>query len=103
MSDRGMKKWVSFRALVEQASSLSKSYKEKRKIEKPLISNERAEEINDILFTYKGEELLITYYRDGFVYKINTTLIKIDELNRKLILPERKNIYFKEITNIEKI
>ena len=103
MSERGMKKWVSYRALVEQASALSKTHQDKKKVEKPLISNEAAEEINEILVNYHGEELKITKYYDGFLYEIKTTLSKIDPIDRCVILPDRRRIYFKEIIKIEKI
>ena len=55
MSDRGMKKWAPFSSLIEQSTCLEKMRFEKNKIEKPKISNERAEKINAILSNYKGE------------------------------------------------
>ena len=100
MSERGMKKWVSYRALVEQASALSKTHLDKKKIEKPLISNEAAEEINEILVNYHGEELTITKYDDGFLYEIRTALKDIDSINKCVVLPNRKRIYFYEIVKI---
>lgn len=102
MSDRGMKKWVAYRALVEQASSLSKTHKEKRKIEKPLISNEEAEKINEILVNYSNEELIITIYKDGFLYEIETKLSKIDPINKELILEDRSKIKLKDLVYLKR-
>ena len=46
MSDRGMKKWAPYKALNEQAPALQQTRMSKIVIEKPLISNEEAEDIN---------------------------------------------------------
>ena len=59
MSDRGIKKWAPYKSLPEQDFTL-KGHKEKEeKIEKPTISSEFAEEINNILVNYHGETLTI--------------------------------------------
>ncbi len=102
MSDRGIKKWAPYRSLPEQAPSLNKNYEKEKDVEKPLISNEVAEEINDILTNYHGQEVLIKYYRNRRINEIETRIKKIDSLNRKLIL-EGKNISFNEIVSIENL
>ena len=56
MSDRGMKKWAPYKSLIEQDVYLNKMKKEKEKISKPIISSEEAENINEILTNYHGEE-----------------------------------------------
>ena len=68
MSDRGMKKWAPYKSLNEQWSTLDQIKKEEIK-EKPKISNEKAEEINDILVNYEGQELTIRYFRKGQAFK----------------------------------
>ncbi len=88
MSDRGMKKWAPFASLIEQSEFLEAMYYEKNKKDKPKISSERAEEINRILTNYHGEVVIIQYFYDGYVYKIETILKRIDVLNRKLILED---------------
>ena len=102
MSDRGIKKWAPYRSLPEQAPSLNNRYEKEKDIEKPLISNEIAEEINDILTNYHGQTVLITYYRNKRINKIETTIKRIDSLNRKLIL-EEKSISFSELLLIENL
>ena len=101
MSDRGMKKWVAYRALVEQASSLSKTKRNKTRIEKPLMSSDKAEEINEILVNYDNEELVIIIYEDGFLYEIESVLSKIDPINRCLILEDRRKISFSKLVDLK--
>ena len=78
MSDRGMKKFAPFASLIEQDSFLEHMRYEKGKREKPKISNEKAEEINEILTNYQGESLLFFYYFDGYIYKVESKILKID-------------------------
>lgn len=100
--NRGMKKWAPYKSLNEQADFINKMYYEKHKIERPVISNEVAEEINYILMNYDNEILLITYFDDGYIYKINVPLYKIDITNRRLYLDRLSYIGFENILNIEK-
>lgn len=97
--DRGMKKWLPFASLVEQAEALEKMHYRRNKIAKPQISNERAEKINNILTNYKGEELLVTFYYDGYLYNIKGKIKKID-LNSRTIYFEKGQIPLKEIIDI---
>lgn len=101
MSDRGMKKWVAFKALVEQTTALSKMTLNKRKIDKPLISNERAEKINSILSNYQNEEVILTYYEDGVLYEIKSEILKINPLEKYILISNRKRIDFKNIINLD--
>ena len=99
MSDRGMKKWAPYKTLEEQWSSLDDLKKEEKK-EKPKISNEQAEEINDILVNYHGQELTISFFRNGKVYEEKSTIAKIDAFNKKLILGNGSKILLNEIFDI---
>ena len=71
MSDRGMKKWAPYKTLEDQWSTLDSLYKSEEKVEKPLISNEVAEEINDKLVNYQGQEYEFYYYKNGRILKEN--------------------------------
>ena len=101
MSDRGMKKWAPYKSLKEQWSSLDNLHQNKQKVEKPLISNEEAEEINEILTNYHGEEVEITYYRNGEILKEKSVIKKIDAFEKKLYLINRKVITFKELVSLK--
>ena len=101
MSERGMKKWAPYKSLIEQESYLNKLHDNNQKVEKPHISSDEAELINEILVNYRGEELLITYWRNGKINTLPAVLKKIDPLNKKIVLQDRRTIYFSEIIKLE--
>lgn len=103
MSDRGMKKWAPYKSLIEQDPAIMQMRKERNKVDRPIISNEVAEEINEILTNYHGEMLRIKVYKNGEINYIETTLSKIDPYDRRLVTPERKSIYLKDVVGISKI
>ncbi|HNX16668.1 MAG TPA: YolD-like family protein [Bacilli bacterium] len=101
MSDRGMKKWLAYRSLVEQDSALKNNSNKRIKIEKPLVSQDEAEQINSILINYRGEELAISFFRDGKILNEEIVIKKIDMSERKLVLANRRVIHFSEIVSLE--
>ena len=100
MSDRGMKKWAPYKSLNEQWEVLDNLSASEELVERPTISNEVAEEINDKLVNYNGEELEFYYYKKGRILKEKSTIKKIDALNKKLILDNRIIIYLKDLIGL---
>lgn len=100
MSDRGMMKWAPYKSLVEQSEFLEQMRYAKSKKSKPVISEDRAEEINQVLTNYHGEIVTITYYADGYTYRIKTKIKKIDIENQLLVLPQGK-LKFSNLLRIE--
>ena len=100
MSDRGIKKWAPYKTLSEQDFNMSKQKEKEQKVEKPTISAEFAEEINEVLVNYHGEVLNIKYYRNGNIYQVNDRIKKIDTFEKKLVLCTRKTIMINEIVSI---
>ena len=103
MSERGMKKLAPYKSLNEQDKYLKKVSDDNKKISKPQISSDEAEEINEILVNYQGEELIITYFRSDKINKINAIIKRIDPLNKKIVLFDRKTISFNEIVKLERV
>ncbi len=103
MSDRGMKKWNAYRSLVEHTETIAGLQSKSEKIEKPELSSDEEEKINSILVHYHGQPVQISYYRDERIYKINTTIKRIDINERKLICEDRQIIYLFELIDIENI
>ena len=101
MSDRGMKKWAPYKTLEDQWSTLDNLYKSEEKVEKPLISNEVAEEINDKLVNYQGQEYEFYYYKNGRILKEKSTIKKIDAFNRNLLLTNGIKIYLRDLIGIK--
>ena len=103
MSERGMKKWAPYKSLIEQEKYLKKAHQDNNVVKKPTLSSDEAEYINEILVNYHGEELEITFWRNDKLNTMSTILVKIDPVNKKIILPERKTIYFSELISLERI
>ena len=103
MSERGMKKWAPYKSLIEQEKYLKKASQKNEKQERPQISSDEAESINEILVNYHGEELEITYWRNEKINTISSILVKIDPENKKIVLPERRTIYFKELISLARV
>ena len=102
MSERGMKKWAPYKSLNEQEGYLKKLHQKQEKIERPRISSDEAENINEILVNYHSEELIISYWRNNQVNTVTSMINKIDPVNKKIVLPLRKTIYFAELIRIER-
>ena len=103
MSERGMKKWAPYKSLIEQERYLKKAKENNDKQVRPQISSDEAESINDILINYQGEELLIVYWRNDKINTVSSVLLKIDADNKKIVLPERRTIYFRELISLERL
>ena len=101
MSDRGIKKWAPYKSLVEHGYALNDLSNENKKIDKPTISRETAEEINELLCEYHGQEVIITYYRRGNINDTTEIIKKIDTLEKKLVLSNRQSIKFSELLYIK--
>ena len=102
MSGRGMKKWAPFQSLNEQASYLSVMRERESKVERPRISSDVAEEINEILVNYHNQDLKIKLYDDGHIYDIIAPIKKIDVMNRCIYIDDNK-VNFVDIINLENI
>lgn len=103
MSERGMKKWAPYKSLATQYDKLHEMREKKNKVEKPLISSDKAEEINDVLTNYNGESLTFTIYDNGKIITMVDTILNIDVLNKKIILSSKKHILFKNILDAQKM
>ena len=103
MSERGMKKWAPYKSLPEQEKYLRKLKEDQEKVSRPVMSSDEAEEINEILVNYAGEEILITYWRNEKINNLSSIFKKIDVDNKKIVLPDRKTIYFHELIKLERL
>lgn len=103
MSDRGIKKWAPYKSLVEHGDALRDLDRNRDVKERPILSVDQEEEINDILVNYHGQEVKITYWRNNKIYEICGVIERIDVANRCLILPERKRILLSELIGLENL
>lgn len=101
-SDRGMIKWMPYQSLTEQAVCLSKMRKARNRVEKPQISSDKAEEINEVLCSYKGEEVSLRFYKDGYIYEEKGVITMIDAYS-KTIRINRKDVPFRNVLDLYRL
>ncbi len=80
---RGMVKWQPFASMPEQFACIKDMIQEQTKIPRPILTQDAKERIeNKLLTSYLGEEeVLLTYYKDGYLYKNYITVNDINPLN----------------------
>ncbi|HDR8052135.1 TPA: YolD-like family protein [Bacillus cereus] len=94
---RGMVKWTPFAAMPEQFAGIREIIKDKTKVERPTLTQDEQELIENTLLCslLSEEEILITYYEDGFLLTSYMTVIDIDPLNKSIICTD---IFYNKIT-----
>lgn len=92
MSDRGMMKWNAFNALISHGDNVKNMFEERKKIAKPILTEDRLEEIN-----YKLElavtdflEIKIYYYQRGFIEEEIGKIKKVDIYTRLVHINNEK-------------
>lgn len=100
MSDRGIKKWAPYKSLDAQDFTLKEHKEKEEKIEKPTISSESAEEINNILVNYNGETLEFGYFKNGKILYVVDKIKTINTFERKIILFSKKIIMLNDLVSV---
>ncbi|MEH7786791.1 YolD-like family protein, partial [Bacillus thuringiensis] len=79
---RGMVKWQPFASMPEQFAVIKEMIKEQTKASRPIVTQDEKEMIeNKLLTSFLGEEeVLLTYYKDGYLYKNYITVVDINPL-----------------------
>lgn len=69
--------------------SMKDMIQEQTKVPRPILTQDAKERIeNKLLISYLGEkEVLLTYYKDGYLYKNYITVADINPLNRTITCP----------------
>ncbi|MEB9862195.1 3-oxoacyl-ACP synthase [Bacillus cereus] len=102
---RGMVKWTPFAAMPEQFAGICEIIKDKTKVERPTLTQDEQELIENMLLCslLSEEEILITYYEDGFLLTSHMTVNDIDPLNESIICTDAfyNNITLKFIDIID--
>ncbi|WP_242300206.1 YolD-like family protein [Bacillus cereus group sp. BfR-BA-01448] len=84
---RGMVKWSPFAAMPEQFAGIREIIKEKNKINRPILTAEEKELIENMLLysLVSEEEIMITYYEDGYLLSSYMTVVSIDQQHSAII------------------
>jgi len=83
---RGMVKWQPFASMPEQFACIKEMIQEQTKVPRPILTQDTKERIeNKLLISYLGEEeILLTYYKNGYLYKNYITVTDINPLNKTI-------------------
>lgn len=103
--DRGIIKWAPFDALVGFKTNIQDMIRGKNKQERPLLSEDQLSELNQTLHSIKRQEdiCLISYYEAGQIKSITSKLMKIDAIQKEIILEYKFNLKVTDVVNIEVI
>lgn len=99
-SQRGMKKWQPFNALEHYDDYINSTFSYKQKVEKPTLSEEQIEEINNMLILYNHDEVNITHYKQGEILQIKGIINKIDVPNQVITI-NKTRIFLSNLLKIE--
>ncbi|MCI2068802.1 MAG: YolD-like family protein [Bacilli bacterium] len=89
MNERGMKKWRPFAALPQYKDYYKDMLEERKKVPKPLISEDQAEEIGMVLGKLvKGDRISLSYFNNGRILSYEGEFIKLDIASRLLFASE---------------
>ncbi|MBQ7250530.1 MAG: YolD-like family protein [Bacilli bacterium] len=88
--ERGMVKYAPYQSLTAQADALRRMREQKRYIDKPLISYDKAEEINRALTEYDGGEITLVYWQSGRIERIHGHIRKIDPVFHLIYIDEAR-------------
>lgn len=91
MADRGMKKWNPFKSLNGQFDMIDKLQKEKEKIEKPILSADQLDKLNNVLSDANiGDIFQVDYYNNGHIISEELILKKIDIVEKSIYFEDKK-------------
>lgn len=101
MSDRKMIKWQAFDSVMNSKRAVKEISKEKRKISMPVLSYDDYENIEEnIMKSVNLKSLIkITYFENGEIKTIKSSITKIDPVKKRITLKCNSHIYFSQITN----
>ncbi len=82
-----MVKWTPFAAMPEQFAGIREIIKEKTKVERPTLTQDEQERIENMLLCslVSEEEIMITYYEDGYLLSSYMTVVDIDPSNSAVV------------------
>ncbi len=84
---RGMVKWAPFAALTPQFDGLREIIREQNKVIRPILTTDEKGRIENMLLCslVSEEEIMITYYEDGYLLSNYMTVVGIHQQNSAVI------------------
>lgn len=77
---RGMIKWAPFATMPEQYRGIKKQIEQQHKIERPVLSDDRLEDINLTLreAMHSQQSMFVEFYHDGYIKTLTMSVEKVD-------------------------
>lgn len=102
MKQRTMVKWQPFASLPEQANYINRLIHEMNKIEKPILSEDQMNELNEKLYLcFENKEYVrIQYFHEGYLYLVEGIIYKVDSLKHKIMVENKEKRQYFSIANI---
>lgn len=103
---RGIVKWAPFATIPEQHERLNQFKQDQNKIEKPILSDDQLNELNDTLIfkMFREPNIEVSYFDDGYIQTIEGYIHKVDVHTQLLYLYEEtglSKINLKDIVEIK--
>jgi len=102
--DRGMRKWRAFASIPEQYTGLKTVFNDLNYEEKPLLSSEQMEIMNDVLIhaLQSKKSVYMVYYAKGRCVTEKVKIQHVDNIQSHLFFIEQKNYQKKcvSLTNL---
>ncbi|MGE6539363.1 YolD-like family protein [Bacillus luti] len=102
-----MVKWQPFASMPEQFVVIKEMIQEQTKGPRPILTPDAKERIeNKLLTSFLGEEeVLLTYYKDGYLYKNYITVVSMNPINETLICTDvfcnKRSFKFGDVIEID--
>lgn len=102
MMDRGMIKWQPFSAVAPGSTLVNDVLSKKNIVKMPTLSEDQLLSIEKKIFSsFQNQEILeILYFCAGRYYLVKGVVTKIDTNTHKIILNDKKGLFFSQIIRI---
>lgn len=102
MIDRGIIKWQPFDSIMASNKIKKLILMEKGQISKPNISEDQKELIEKTILEAWHNDIKITiiYFKNSKLYKLEKRIIKIIQVNKKIVFEDYSFVYFDQILKV---
>ncbi|MBM9447071.1 MULTISPECIES: YolD-like family protein [Staphylococcus] len=85
---RGMVKWQPFKTMPEQYERLEQYILDQNKIERPILSEDQLNELNDTLVykMFHDPSIIVSYYKNGYIENVKGIIHKVGDLEECLYI-----------------
>ncbi|MFF7956553.1 YolD-like family protein [Staphylococcus saprophyticus] len=91
---RGIVKWQAFKTMPEQYEQLEQYIQDQNKIDRPSLSDDQLNDLNDKLIfkMYNDPTIELRYFVDGYIKEKEGCIYKVDLYTQKLHLDEESGL-----------